>query len=194
MREKNELKNKQLIIFLGGIPGSGKTTLANSLATTLNIDKVISLDIIKKVILRYESTPYIKTTTHEAWKIENLDVVEGFKKHSKKIGEFFKEIIDEFKDERAIIVEGATIDKDFVDSFKNSNNIYINLYLDDKEKLIKRYESKAKNRKGKWIENIDSILKINEYLIKNSNINIKSSSKKETLKNVRRYIDESICL
>lgn len=46
------------IIFLGGIPGTGKTTLAYHLATKYRIDKVLSLDIMKSILKEYRRKIY----------------------------------------------------------------------------------------------------------------------------------------
>ncbi len=182
------------IIFIGGIPGTGKTTLAYKLALEYRIDKVISLDTIKNTLKEFVITKdkYVFTTTHEAYSIENLSVVDGFIKHTRSINKYFYQVIGKFLKEKVIIVEGATITNEFVNTFKKSNIIYINLYLKNNDYLIDRYNSKARMRKGKWIDNIEKINLINDYLMSQSLINIESS--KECLNDVRRYIDESIFL
>lgn len=184
------------IIFLGGVPGTGKTTLAYKLAEYYKIDKVISLDILKSVLKQYQDKEekYIFTTTHEAYKIENLTVIDGFIKHSKIINKCFVDLIKPFTKEKVIIVEGATITNEILEYFKNYNLIYLNLYVDDVDLLIRRYESKARMRKGKWLNNIENILEINEYLKSQSLYNIKIDDLENTFKEVGKYIDESIFL
>lgn len=184
------------IIFLGGVPGTGKTTLAYKLAEYYGIDKVISLDVLKSVLKQYIQLEekYIYTTTHEAYKIENLSVVDGFIKHSRIINEYFVNLIKPFTKEKVIVVEGATITNEMLEYFKDSNLIYINFYVDDIEIISKRYKSKARMRKGKWLDNIDNILKINEYLQSQSLYNIKIDDLNKTFKEVGKYIDESIFL
>lgn len=56
---------KTKLILLGGVPGTGKTTLAYKLALALKIDKVISIDILK-AMLKTSKEPlsdYLLTTT-----------------------------------------------------------------------------------------------------------------------------------
>ena len=177
------------IIFLGGIPGVGKTTLAYKLALKYNIDKVISLDILKNILKVYEKNEYLRTTTHEAYKIENLEIVEGFIKHSLIINNYFYKLIKNFQD-NILIVEGATITQDFVNLFKDDQVCYLNLIINKREVLIKRYKQKLKLRKGKWLENIEAILKIDAYLRKQAKINIDT----ENLERVEKIINESLCL
>lgn len=184
------------IIFLGGVPGTGKTTLAYKLAGYYGIDKVISLDILKSVLKQYTKSKekYIFTTTHEAYKIENLSVIDGFIKHASIINEYFAKLIKLFTKEKVIIVEGATITNEMLEYFKKSNLIYINLYVEDSNILTKRYASKARMRKGKWLDNINNILEINEYLKSQSLYNVKINDLDKTFAEVGKYIDESIFL
>lgn len=176
------------IIFLGGIPGVGKTTMAYKLALKYKIDKVISLDILKTIIKMTNNDIYINTTTHEAYKIENLDIISGFLKHAEVINKEYVKYIKQFYYENIIIVEGATITKEFLNFFKNDECLYINLYLEKKKDLVKRYEKKLKMRQGNWMKNIDNILVINNYLKKQAKINIKN------FKEMEKYLNESLFL
>ena len=146
------------LILLGGVPGVGKTTIAYELARIYKIDKVISIDILKKVISKFvdNGSKYLYTTTHEAYMIENLDIVDGFLKHSETINNYILDILESFKNEKIIILEGATLTNNIVEKLKDYEVYYFNLYLDNKKDLIERYKSKLKIRKGKWIENIDN--------------------------------------
>lgn len=184
------------IIFIGGVSGVGKTTLAYKLAIKYKIDKVISMDVLKSIIKEYEKKgdKYLYTTTHEAYKLDNLSVIEGFIKHSIIMDKYCKILIDTFLNEKIIIVEGATITQRTISLFKNCEACYINLYIDEKEKLIKRYHSKLKIRKGKWIENIDNILLINDYLKKQADININANNIKKNMNKLEEIINESLFL
>ena len=177
------------IIFLGGIPGTGKTTLAYKLALKYKIDKVISLDILKTILKEYEDDKYINTTTHEAYKIDDLSVVDGFLKHSHIINEYFYKFIQKFND-KVMIVEGATITKEFTLLFPDDEVCYINLIVEEKEELVRRYQEKMKLRKSKWLDNIDNILEINDYLIGQADKNINSVNDRE----VEEFINDCLFL
>lgn len=164
---------KTKLILLGGVPGTGKTTIAYKLALKFKIDKVISTDLIKAFAKTYDFgfDRYVFTTTHEAYKIDGLSVVEGYLKHSKKINDMVLGILNNIADS-VIIVEGSTINKSFVDELDKDkyNIIYFNLCT-SKNNLIKRYKLKETLRKSNWIDNINKIDEIARFL-SNDNLNI----------------------
>ena len=180
------------IILLGGVPGVGKTTISNYLAIKYNISTNINIDIIKntlKIFIDSNKEKYLYTTSHNASNIEGLPIIKSYLKHSKIINKYIKELIKNIKD-KIIILEGVTVNKNLYNELKKYYEvIYINIYT-SKEELINRYKKKKKIRNSNWIENINIIEKINNYLIKNSNINILSSNKNKTLKEINIYVKE----
>lgn len=157
------------VILIGGVPGTGKTTLSYYLASKLECDKVINLDVTKNILLAYgigSEDKYFKSTTHESYLIENLDPVDGFIKHCESFQMRLMEFIDSFKDENILIIEGAQLTPDFIGYFPPNEYqvFYFNLYSETKKMLMNRYDKKLRIRHYPWKENIDVILKIQDYL------------------------------
>ena len=157
------------VILIGGVPGTGKTTLSYYLASKFGCDKIINLDTMKNILLAHEigsKDKYFKSTTHESYLIENLDPVDGFIKHCNSVQAKLKQCLNNFKDDNFLIIEGAQLTPDFIEFFpKNEYQVfYFNLYSYNKNTLLHRYDKKLKIRYYPWKENIDVILKIQEYL------------------------------
>ncbi|CXJ11547.1 conserved Plasmodium protein, unknown function [Plasmodium berghei] len=86
----NEIINKELddwvryikggarnnyIIVLSGTSGSGKSTLSCLLSLFLNINRILSTDIIREILRKYDTNgdKYLKFSTYESWKLVNSD-------------------------------------------------------------------------------------------------------------------------
>ena len=160
---------KPKIIFLSGVPASGKTTLARNLAKKLKIDKIIDLDCLKltsQLFVSKSESPYLYTTTHEAKNVENLTQIEGFNKYCNVVQDVLVKLLDKMKNEKYIIVEGAQLTPFVLDKIDKSlfDSIYFNITLKNEKKLISHLNKKMKIRKGKWLENLSIILENLKYL------------------------------
>lgn len=185
---------KPKIIFLSGVPSSGKTTIARKLALSLNIDKIIDLDCLKYTCCTFvdkNQDPYLWSTSHEAWSIENLSNISGFNKYSSAIQNQLLNTLKFLKKEKYIIVEGAQLTPKILQKIaKNEFNfIYFYIYPKNKNKLIKNINKKLKNRQGNWLKNLDKIWEIHEYLFNQKNqIKILNSNLNTTVKKIKKEL------
>lgn len=189
---------KTNIICIGGIPGTGKTTLSYNLSSKLKVDKILNIDLIKSMIKSFDlsTNKYILSTSHEAYKIDNLDPINGYYRYADNINEYVIKLLNNLTNERIIIVEGVSINDSFIQQINHSlfNYIYFNITTNHEE-LKTRYVAKNKIRKGKWLNNIDIILKIEEELTKNNHgITIENNNLQECLKKMEEFINENIYL
>ena len=179
------------IILLGGVPGGGKTTISNYLAIKYGISTVINIDVIKQTLKLFidSNEKYLYTTSHDACSIENLSVTDAYLKHSRIINKYIELLLKNIKD-RIIIIEGVTVNGElYKELSKKYGVIYINLYS-TKNELLNRYEIKSKLRSSNWVDNIEIINEISEYLLSNSMINILSNDLDRTLKEVYMYVEK----
>lgn len=184
---------KTKLILIGGVPGTGKTTIAYNLALHFKIDKVISLDIVKAFAKFYRKDKYLYTTTHEAYKLDNLSIIDGYLNYCNTINNIALDMLNNIND-NFIIMEGATLNKEIINKLDtNKYEIYYFNLTVPIDVLKKRYVQKKKLRNSNWIENISIIEMIDKYLCKN-NINIINIKKTETTERIINYVEKNICI
>lgn len=184
---------KTKVIFISGIPATGKSTIAKKLALKLKIDKLLDLDVLKttcKIFKKEEDDPYLYTTTHEATKVENLDYYVALNKYCDCIQNYLIELLSKFTNEKIILVEGAQLTPQVIDKLDKNKfqPFYFMLSLNEKA-LLKRIKKKMKIRKGKWFENFDKLIKMQNYLLENKNqIVIENNYKIATIRKIIKEI------
>lgn len=188
---------KTIVIFIAGVPGTGKTTLAYQLALSLKIDKIISLDLLKNFTKHYitqEGNPYLYTTTHEAYLVEKLTPVNGFKIHCQTLEDILLPLLNEMCDEHVIIVEGAQLTPEIQKKLNSDKfySIYINLFSSNSKKLLERYQLKGKMRAYNWADNIEIILLIQDYLLSLTDTNNYSIEQDDLLDSILLFIYKSL--
>lgn len=189
---------KQKVIFISGIPGTGKTTLSYYLGYQLSIDKILNIDTMKAIdqmFISKSESPYLYSTTHESYQIENSPYVDGFKKHCKVFCDQITDLLNhDYIQDKIVLIEGAQIIPELlnkIDSTKYETH-FLTLYTKNKEFLLNRYRKKALLRPYNWIENINIILEIQDYLLKQYNTEFydvfKSDYKERVLKRIEQLL------
>lgn len=158
------------IIFISGIPSSGKSTFAKRLALEKHIDKVIDLDVLKstcKLFVKNSDEPYLYTTSHEACNLEKLNIIKGFNKYCRCIQKYLIKLLNTLTKEKIVIVEGAQLTPEILKKLDKRKFCfeYITLIVNE-ETLKNRINEKLKIRQGNWLDNFENIITIQKYLIK----------------------------
>ncbi len=187
---------KTNLIFISGIPACGKTTIARELALKIKADKIIDLDCLKntcKIFVSSQEDSYLYTTSHEAYKIENTKLIEGFEKYCESIQNYLINLINIMKNEKTIIIEGTQLTPGILSRLDKEkyNSILFSLIVDRKNFETRVYE-KLKNRQGKWLEHIDEIFEIQSYLRKKNaqdQICILNNDKEKTIEKMIEVLE-----
>jgi len=188
---------RSIVICIGGIPGTGKTTLSYQLATIFKIDKVINIDLLKSTLkaLQIDTNPYLTTTSHEAYKIDNLDPISGYYRYCEVLNQYVVSVLKSLSNEQLVIVEGVTVNDQLIKQLRSENIPFIYFLLTTTHhELEKRYLEKGKLRKSSWLKHLDILWQIEKELKQNHGILIENSNQKQVVKKMEEIIYENICL
>ncbi len=184
---------KTKLIFISGMPSTGKTTVAYKLALKLKAEKVISIDLVKTLLRTFntkESKPYLYTTTHEASEIEKLDTIPAYYKHCQIFEEPLLNLLKQLANEKYVVIEGVQVTKNLLTKIdlENFEIIAFNLYIENKKIYRKRIKNKLKNRMGNWLKSIDKINLIEKELLNNNFINLNNKNSYFTVRKILKEL------
>ncbi len=180
------------IIVVTGVSGCGKSFISKKLALDFKIDKIIDVDTVIavcKIFVSKDQNKYLFTTSHEAWKIENIDPIEAYKKYQSAVSKYLQQLVSYIKD-NLFIIEGTQINLETINALKSKHHIlHINLYA-TKKQLLTNYKNKAKLRSSNWIENINITQQLQLHNKKISPINIKNDCTEKSYLIVKSLVED----
>lgn len=174
---------KPLIILIGGATGVGKSTIGAQLANRLNITRLVSTDIIREVMRASISEKLIRPLRGSSYNAgQNLSyplpggdpVVLGFREQTLAVVVGVQAVMRRAVDECThIIIEGAHICPGYIDVSNLVNGAVVmqvvitvdNLQLHKDHFLIRDIETRGSRPFLKYIQNIDNIRKIQDYIV-----------------------------
>ena len=173
--------DKPLIVLIGGTSGVGKTTLAISLASLLDIPRVVATDDLRQVMrltLSPELVPALHASSYTAWKevspTEHEDpVIGGFREQARVVCVGVRAIINRCIEENSsVIIDGVHLIGDYLDLDAYAKKALITpvcLGLSDREAFEERFAQRASEAPSRplhrYISHLDEILKIQNHLI-----------------------------
>jgi 2-phosphoglycerate kinase len=182
-----ENSNKNLIILVGGVTGSGKSTLSAELAYRLNIAWLQSTDMMREIIRSYLPGQVVPTLMHSsfaAWrglpfprKLERKEidspVITGFLSQINTIQPAMEAAISRASIEsQHLILEGVHVLPTHLSMEDLSSDVVVipvMLATMDKSSLRKRFKARARiseERKAeKYLNHIDDIWELQSYLL-----------------------------
>ena len=174
---------RPMIVLIGGPTGAGKTSLGIEIAHRLGIRRVISTDSIRQIMrlmFSPELMPSIHFSSYDAWKhlltplSLNADpVIEGFREQVVRVSVGTRAMIDRAIEENvSMVLDGVHVVPGFIDLEPYRDKAYLFTMmvstLDEarfKHRFISRQESTVSRPVHKYLANLDSILKIQNYVL-----------------------------
>ena len=176
--------DKPLIVLIGGASGVGKTSLAISLANLLDIPRAVATDDLRQVMrltLTRELAPALHASSYTAWKSISSTmgedaVISGFREQARVVCVGVKAIISRCIEENSsVIIDGVHLISDLLELETYAGDAFITpvcLGLPDREAFEGRFAQRASEAPARpvhrYLEHLDEILKIQDYLIKTS--------------------------
>lgn len=170
---------KPLILLLGGVSGSGKSTIAAELAYRLSIPGTQSTDFMREIIRSYlpaEVVPTLMYSSFEAWRglpfprdaqsaeLEN-PVITGFLSQLNTLGPALRATVARsLKEERDVILEGVHVvpnHMDLKEAIEQAVTVPMMLATTKKESLRQHLKSRGREKaeerhRGTWITSMTS--------------------------------------
>ena len=140
------------MIFIGGVPGVGKTSLSGILSKKLGIDLVLSGDyrreFISPLLKDQESIKLLSTSVYDSWKAfgdKNRDnIIKGFEGQSKIICEGLAAAFSRaHKNGESLIIESLYVNKDLLSLMKSLGVNASYLYISDQGIHAKRLNERG---------------------------------------------------
>ena len=171
-----------MILLLGGAAGVGKTSLAYEVAYRLEIHRIVSTDAIRQVMrimLSPDLVPAIHTSSYSAHRVVaeraggEDPVVEGFRAQATTVSVGVRAMMDRAAAENtSMILEGVSVVPGLIDLERYAELAHVIFLLVaslDEGAFTTRFSARAKNAARRpphrYLENLDSILKIQDYLL-----------------------------
>jgi len=178
-----DIRNREepILILLGGVSGTGTTTVGAELGHKLSIRRVIGTDTIREVmrkIIAQDLLPTIHASSYDAWKrmkapvsVEYDKTIIGFRMQAERIVVGVEALIDRSLYESiSCIIEGTHLIPGFIDKkYMDMQNIFFFvLDIEDEKEHRARFHSRAyetRRASNKYLRNFKGIRKIQEDVL-----------------------------
>jgi 2-phosphoglycerate kinase len=171
-----------MILLLGGAAGVGKTSLGHEVAHRLGIQRVVSTDAIRQVMrimLSPALVPAIHVSSYDAHQVVaeratgDDPVADAFRVQATTVSVGVRAMMDRaVAENRSMILEGVSVVPGLIDleSYRELAHVIFLLVASlDEDAFTTRFAARARDAvrrpPHRYIENLDSILRIQEYLL-----------------------------
>jgi 2-phosphoglycerate kinase len=179
---KHRDAEKPVVLLLGGATGVGKTSLGHEVAYRMGIHRIVSTDAIRQVMrimLSPALVPAIHTSSYNAHQVVGElargddPVVDGFRVQATTVSIGVRAMMDRaIAENTSMILEGVSVVPGLLDLEHYAELAHVVFLLVaslDEDAFVTRFARRAKDAARRpphrYVENLDSILRIQEYLL-----------------------------
>ena len=180
------LDNDQpLLVLLGGVPGTGKSTVATELANGLGIVRTQSTDMLREVmriLIPERVSPLLHTSSFDAGRaVDSADIytvkdeenlLYGFQRQTELVEVACQAVLQRALNERvSMIIEGVHIRPTLLQRIEASDAVIVpfTLCVLDKDSLISRIKGRRaktqQRRAARYLKKIDDIWQLQSALL-----------------------------
>jgi len=212
---------RPLIVLVGGITGTGKSTLTTALAYQLNIVRTQSTDMMREIVRCYlpaEKTPTLSHSSFEAWRgleattkkasgdVDEDNIVRGFLSQFKVVKPGLEATIRRaVKEKYDLIIDGVHVLPSKLDldiALEQAIVIPIMLVVPNKKTLGKRLKRRAREQperaSSRYLKQLDKIWALQSFLVAEAEAHkvplIFNSDIEEALQELLMHISNTIAL
>ena len=153
-----------MIICIGGMPGSGKTTIAKKLAAKYNIECIVQTDVLKALFVALNVCPQLVVPSHQAWRKsgDENNLIPFFDSQRNKFSALILKMMDYFcKREVPVIFEGVHIDPQLA---KRDSVVYFYLTVCESTRDHRLRTKATGMRIAEWLNSFPYICKLDQYM------------------------------
>lgn len=170
MPSMNRIIGDNMIVFISGVPGAGKTTISYKLLKNLEVFRIVQeTDILREILRGYneyliKNTPIDKSELISILPHTDLLSYSRAKEQCEAMKYSIEEIVKR-QNRKCIptIICGVHIIPEILHKSISGNNIkYVNLYFDSEEDLYSHLKDRDENKYGK--KNVPFLFKMNSEL------------------------------
>jgi len=180
-RKYQDPADRPIMILLGGVAGTGKTSLALEVAHRLGIQRILSTDSIRQIMrlmLSRELIPALHASSFDAHRVRgalerHASVIDGFYEQAATVSVGVRAALDRAIEENSsLILDGVSLVPGLIDlePYRDKAHvIFLVVAVLDEEVLAERYKVRAEQASRRparrYLENLQEILQMQEHFL-----------------------------